>query len=106
LGVPCPNNGLGGIPATITGVNLPASVANADVKFGPQTAFVNTASSTSLSVTVPVSNASVPVCTGGNPAGTLTVVGTADVIVTDRFTGCTVTAAQAFQYLVPCTVAP
>jgi hypothetical protein len=106
-GSPCgPSNGLGGIPATITGVNLPASVANADVKFGPQTAFVDAASSTSLSVKVPVSSASVPACTGGNPAGTLTVVSTVDVIVTDRVTGCTVTAAQAFQYLVPCTVAP
>jgi hypothetical protein len=99
----CPNNGMGGGAATILGVNFPASPANVDVKFGSQTAFVNSASSTSLDVTVPTTTVGAPACEGSNTPGTYQVAATVDVTVMDRTTTCSVTAAQAFQYLLPCT---
>lgn len=103
-GAPCPNGGTGGIPGTISGVFLPASVGSADVKFGTLTAFVSAATSTSIDVTIPVTGIAAPTCTAGNLAGTLQVAATVDVTVTDRVTTCTVTAAQAFQYIMPCVV--
>lgn len=105
-GAPCvPNGGTGGGAVTISGLLLPDSVGSADVKFGTQTAFVNTASSTSLGVTAPITGTAAPTCVAPNPPGTPTVVSTVDVIVTDRVTGCSVTATGAFQYILPC-VAP
>lgn len=99
-----PTNGTGGSAVTISGVNLPASIVDADVKFGTLTAFVTSASSTSIVVTVPITSAAAPACPSGTPVGTPQVVSTVDVIVTDRASQCSVTAAQAFQYLLPCVV--
>jgi hypothetical protein len=101
-GTDCPNNGFGGGPATITGVNFPVSPANVEVKFGAQTAFVNNATSTQLDVTVPTTAQAAPACSGSNPPGTYQVAATVDVTVTDRTTTCSVTAAQAYQFLLPC----
>ena len=103
-GAPCPNGGTGGTAATISGVYLPASVGSADVKFGALTAFVGAATSTSIDITIPATGAAAPTCTGSNLAGTPQLAATVDVIVTDRVTGCTVTATQAFQYILPCVV--
>lgn len=100
----CPNNGFGGGPATILGANFPTSPADVDVKFGSQTAFVNGATESALDVTVPMTSAARPTCTTGNPDGTHQVASTVDVVVTDRVTTCSVTATQAFQYILPCTV--
>ena len=84
---------------------LPDTIASAEVKFGALTAFVDGASARRLlSVTVPLTSAAAPTCTVGNVAGTPQVVSTVDVTVTDRVTTCTVTAAQAFQYILPCVV--
>lgn len=102
----CPNNGFGGGAAQIFGANFPLSPANVDVKFGTQTAFVNASTGTTLDVTVPMTTAARPSCTPPNVEGTPQVAATVDVIVTDRVTTCTVTAAQAFQYILPCTAAP
>ncbi len=103
-GAPClPGNGFGGIPATITGSNLPEFV---EVKFGPRTAFVSSASPTQLTVTVPITTAVAPACTGGNALGTPQLAETVDVTVTDLETECEATATQAFQYLIPCTIPP
>lgn len=106
-GAPCSiNGGLGGGAATISGANFPTDPASVEVKFGPQTAFVNSASSTALGVTIPTTSAAAPTCTGTNPAGTPQVVSTVDVIVTDRTTTCSIVATQVFQYIIPCTVPP
>lgn len=105
-GAPCPNNGTGGISVAIDGVNLPGSVASASVKFASQTAFVTSASTGEIVVTAPVTSAAAPTCSGGNPAGTPQAAATVDVTVTDTITGCSVTAAQAFQYLIPCVTGP
>lgn len=105
-GLPCTGGGFGGFPATILGANFPTSPAEVDVRFGSQTAFVNSATATSLDVTVPITTATPPTCAGGNAAGTLQIVSTVDVSVTDRATTCSVVATQVFQYLLPCTVPP
>jgi hypothetical protein len=105
-GAPCPNNGTGGISVAIDGVNLPGSVASASVKFASQTAFVTSASTGEIVVTAPVTSAAAPTCSGGNPAGTPQAAATVDITVTDTITGCSVTAAQAFQYLIPCVTGP
>ena len=99
----CLNDGFGGGNATIFGGNFPTSPANVEVKFGTQTAFVNSATSDTLEVTIPMTNAARPTCDPGNPEGTHQVAATVDVTVTDRVTTCTVTATQVFQYLLPCT---
>ena len=101
-----PNAGTGGIPVNISGVNLPSSVADAEVKFGSQSALVSFASSSLITVTAPMSTAAAPSCTGGNPPGTLQTVGTVDVSVTDRTTTCSIVATGAFQQQLPCTVPP
>ena len=101
-----PNAGPGGIPVTISGVNLPSTLADAEVKFAGQSALVSSASTTVITVTAPTSSAAAPTCTGGNPPGTLQTVATVDVTVTDRSTTCSITASQAFQQQLPCTVPP
>ncbi len=100
-GAPCPNGGTGGIAVTITGINLP-TVANAQVKFGGQTAFVTSSDGSTMVVTVPPTSSAAPTCSGGNPGGTPQVASTVDVVVTDATTTCSVTASGAFQYLLPC----
>ncbi len=102
----CPGNGLGGFAGTILGANFPNSAAEVDVKFGSQTAFVNSATSTSLDITIPITTQNAPTCSGANPAGTFQVVETVDVTVTDRTTSCSVVATKVFQYILPCTVPP
>jgi hypothetical protein len=99
-----PNAGAGGGSAVISGIYLPDSIASAEVKFGTLTAFPDSASSTSLTVTIPLISAVAPTCTGANTAGTPQLVSVVDVTVLDRDTGCVVTAAQAFQYIQPCVI--
>ncbi len=105
-GLGCQGGGFGGFPGTIFGANFPSNPADVEVKFGSATAFVNAASFGQLDIVVPVTTAAPPACTGGNPVGTLQVVSTVDVTVTDRVSTCSVTATQVFQYLLPCTVPP
>jgi hypothetical protein len=97
-----------GFAATIIGVNLPRSIADADVKFGSRAATVTSASSdgTSLSVIVPVSDAAAPTCPTGTAVGTPLTSETVDVTVTSRATTCSGTFAQGFRYQQPCTVPP
>ena len=104
-GAPCPNGGTGGIPVTITGINLP-TVANAQVKFGGQTSFVTSSDGSTMVVTAPPTSSAAPTCTGGSPAGTPQAASTVDVVITDTTTTCSVTASGAFQYLIPCVTAP
>jgi hypothetical protein len=94
--------------ATITGLSLPRTIADADVKFGTRQATVTSASSdgTSLTVLIPVSEAAAPACPTGTAAGTLLTSETVDVTVTVRSTTCSDTFAQGFRYLQPCTVPP
>ncbi len=106
-GTPCtPGGGFGNLPATINGANFPLNPAEVDVKFGNQTALVNSTSFATIVVTVPTTTKAAPTCTGSNVAGTPQVVDTVDVEVTDRVTSCNVKAVGAFQYLVPCIVPP
>ncbi len=103
-GAPCdPNGGFGGGIVTISGANLPEFP---QVTFGSRTAFVNTVSSTEITLTVPITSAVAPTCTGGNPLGTPQVAETVDVKVRDLETECEATATQAFQYRIPCTIPP
>jgi hypothetical protein len=90
-----------GTVVTITGINLP-TVANAQVKFGSQTAFVSSSDGSTMVVTAPATAAAAPTCTGGNVPPALQVAATVDVTVTDATTTCTVTASGAFQYTLPC----
>ncbi|MEP6995163.1 MAG: IPT/TIG domain-containing protein [Acidobacteriota bacterium] len=89
----------------ITGSGFPSNPAQAEVKFGTKTAFVDLAASTpgSLIVTIPpgtvVEN---PPCINGNLAGTFQVVETVDITVTNRATFCSATVSQAFTYKLPC----
>jgi hypothetical protein len=98
---PCPNGGIGNIPVTITGISLPGA-ANAQVKFGTQTAFVTSSDGSTMLVTAPPTSAAAPTCTGGNTAGTPQVASTVDVVVIDATTTCQTTASGAFQYVIPC----
>jgi hypothetical protein len=93
---------VGGGQVIVTGSGFSANV---DVKFGAQTAFlVGGHTSNTITVTAPITTSAAPTCTAGNPAGTHQVVSTVDVTVTNGGTGCAVTAAQAFQYVMPCVV--
>jgi hypothetical protein len=103
-GCPTDNGGVGGGTVTIDGVNLPASTGTAQVKFGSQTAFVTSASISEIVVTAPITAQAAPACTGTNIAGTPQVAATVDVTVTDLNSNCSVTATQAFQYILPCVV--
>ncbi len=101
-----PGIGVGGTVVTISGVNLPATLAEAEVSFGSQSALVTAASPTSITAQAPTSTAAAPACTGGNPAGTPQVAATVDVKVTDRTTTCSFTISAAFQQQLPCVVPP
>jgi hypothetical protein len=109
-GSPCASSfgGFGGISAQVIGTNLPDSVGTAQVLFGTRTAFVTGAAldGSQLDVVVPVTSAQAPSCSGTNPPGTLQTVETVDVTVKDLETECESTAAQAFQYRVPCVIPP
>jgi hypothetical protein len=97
--------GTTGDVVTITGTNLPLLTQDADVKFGTQSALVDSSSPTQVVAHVPPPTQPQPGCDGANPVGTLQTVATVDVTVTDRSTTCTATLAQAFQMQLPC-VAP
>lgn len=100
-----PAVGVTGDPVTITGVNFPQTVADAEVKFGGRTAFVSSVAPGSITVTVPPGSVTTaPVCTDPDPLvdPVLQDVQTVDVTVTDRATGCTATVAQAFTYQLLC----
>jgi uncharacterized repeat protein (TIGR01451 family) len=106
-----PTTGAAGSTVTISGTNLPTTIALARVTFGPQQATVTSASAdgTSLVVTVPPPPAGTvaDVCPVGTPPGTLLPPaggGTVSVTVQNLGTGCTSNAA-AFGYLLPCGVA-
>jgi hypothetical protein len=106
-GVTCgTSKGTGGIPVAIHGSTFP-SPANAQVKFGGQAAFVNnTSTSIELDVTAPITATPPPTCGSGVTVGTPAVAATVDVTVTDLNSSCSVTATQAFQYIMPCVAAP
>ena len=96
-----------GIQLLITGSNFPTSAAGVSVTVGGRQVSVVTASSTSLTVQLPPTNAAAPTCQGADPAGTLTAAGAAqDVRVTNLSTTCAATFPGAFTYLLPCVVAP
>jgi len=104
-GLPCPNGGTGGIQVLIGGTTFPPA-SSAQVKFGSQTAFVAADSTaTTLDVTAPITAAAPPVCGTGVAVGTPAIAATVDITVTDLTSSCTVTAAQAFQYIMPCVAA-
>ena len=103
--LPAMGTGLAPTPTvvTITGSNLPISIADAEVKFGSRLATVTAASSTSLTVVVPDNGiVTPPLCPSGSPVGTPVTVQTVDVTVTNRLSTCSATAANAFQYQLPC----
>jgi hypothetical protein len=103
-----PGAGTPGTTVTITGVNFPSIQANAAVKFGTQSAFIQNGGFApgSITVTAPAGTVSAnPACTNGNTGGTLQIVSTVDVTVTDLSDNCVATAAQAFSFELPC-VAP
>ena len=98
-----PNTGAIGTVVTITGLNLPISIADAEVKFGTRLATVTAASATSLTVVAPDNGiVTPPLCPAGSPVGTPVTVQTVDVSVTNRLSTCTATATNAFQYQLPC----
>jgi hypothetical protein len=101
-----PGAGAPGTTVTITGVNFPTNQANAAVKFGAQSAFITSFAPGSIVVTAPAGTVTAnPACTNGNPGGTLQIVSTVDVTVTDLSDTCVATAAQAFSFELPC-IAP
>ncbi len=100
-----PTSGAPGAAVGISGSGLPSNAGAADVKFGGISAAVSASSLTSMSVTAPMTNLPAPTCIPPNIAGDSQSAGKVDVMVTDRDTGCTVTATQAFEYFLPC-VAP
>ncbi len=98
-----PTIGSTGDSVTITGVNFPDTVGDAEVKFGSRTAFVTSVSPGSITVTVPPGSViTPPTCVPPNVGGDLQNVETVDVTVTDRATTCTATVNQAFTYQLPC----
>lgn len=100
-----PASGAPGDPVAIAGTGLPATTGAADVKFGGVSAAVSSSTLTAISVTAPMTSLPAPVCIPPNTVGMSQSAGKVDVTVTDRDTGCTVTATQAFEYFLPC-VAP
>ncbi|MFY9550475.1 MAG: IPT/TIG domain-containing protein [Thermoanaerobaculia bacterium] len=96
--------GFAGDTVTISGANFSGSV---EVKFGTHTSpSVTVVGPGQLSVKVPPGTVTTPpACTAGNPGGTLQNVETVDVTVTNRDTGCSATATQAWTYVLGC-VAP
>jgi len=99
------SSGTTGDTVTITGTNLPLLTQDADVKFGTQSALVDSSSPTQVVAHVPAPSQPAPGCDATNPVGTLQTVATVDVTVTDRSTTCSATLTQAFQMQLPC-VAP
>jgi uncharacterized repeat protein (TIGR01451 family) len=100
-----PRTGPPGTVMTITGFNLPPSIADAFVEIGGRLATVTAASSTELTVIVPDLGLAAPLCPPGTATGTpVNVGGAVAVAVTSRFTTCTTSSASAFQPQVECVV--
>ena len=100
-----PTTGTPGTAVTITGTNLPVSVADADVRFGGRLATVSSASSTQVVAAVPDLGLAAPLCPPGSPVGTpINVGGVVPVSVTNRLSTCTATLATGFQPQVACVL--
>jgi hypothetical protein len=100
-----PSLGQGGTAVELDGQNLPTSVSNTRVLFGARVATVQSANGSVVTVTAPPGTVTTnPNCTGTNTAGTLQVVETVGVTVTNLSTSCNVVAAQSFSYELPCVV--
>jgi uncharacterized repeat protein (TIGR01451 family) len=102
-----PTSGPQGTVVTITGFNLPATIADASVTFGTRNAVVTAASPTSLTAIAPdfLGTAQPPLCPPGTATGTPVNFGAAvDVTVTNRLSTCSATFSS-FQPQVPCAQA-
>jgi hypothetical protein len=100
-----PLAGLGGVQVTISGLNLPGNVADAEVKFGSQFATVLSANPNQVVVQAPTSILPLPVCTPPDPPGTPQTVQSVSVSVRDRASSCSATSIALFQMQLNC-VAP
>ncbi|HEU5248586.1 MAG TPA: IPT/TIG domain-containing protein, partial [Thermoanaerobaculia bacterium] len=106
-----PSFGPPGTVVTLNGQNLPSRLEDASVLFENAAlgvsvpAAVSATSETQMTVTAPAQTVLAnPLCTGGNPAGTLQNAGPPFVIrVTNLVTGCSGTTS--FQYQLPCALA-
>ncbi len=99
-----PTSGPKDTVVTITGFNLPATIADASVTFGTRNAVVTAASPTSLTAIAPdfLGTAQPPLCPVGTATGTLVNFGAAvNITVTNRLTTCSATFSS-FQPQVPC----
>jgi uncharacterized repeat protein (TIGR01451 family) len=97
-----PTQGAVGTVVTVTGSNLPLTIADADVRFGTRQATVTAASATGLTVVAPDNGAAAPVCPTGTAVGTVLPVGApVGIVVANRLTGCAVTSPP-FQYQAAC----
>jgi hypothetical protein len=101
-----PLQGEGGDQVTITGTNLPRTVADAEVKFGSQLAVVISASATQIVVEAPTSLLTPPVCIPPNDQGDPQTVQSVTVTVVDRSTACSANSAALFAMQLPCVVPP
>jgi uncharacterized repeat protein (TIGR01451 family) len=99
-----PRFGPPGTVLTITGFNLPISIADAQVEIGGRIATVSAASSTELTVVVPDLGLTPPLCPPGTASGTPTNVGSAvTVTVTNRLSTCSATF-PGFQPQLGCVI--
>ena len=99
-----PRSGPPGTVLTITGFNLPISIADAQVEIGGRIATVSAASSTQLTVVVPDLGLTPPLCPPGTAAGTPINVGSAvAVTVTNRLSTCSATF-PGFQPQLGCAI--
>jgi hypothetical protein len=100
-----PQLGQAGDLIELDGTNLPTSVVNTQVLFNSRAGIVQSANGTVITVTAPPGTVTTnPTCTGTNPAGTLQVVETVPISVTNIATTCNVVAAQSFSYELPCVI--
>jgi uncharacterized repeat protein (TIGR01451 family) len=96
-----PAQGVVGTVVTITGSNLPLTIADADVRFGSRQATVTASSATSVTAQAPDNGLPAPVCPTGAPVGTLVDVGGPVLVrVQSRLSGCF--ATSPFQYQAAC----
>jgi uncharacterized repeat protein (TIGR01451 family) len=99
-----PRTGPPGTVLTITGSNLPITIADAQVEIGGRIATVSAASSTQLTVVVPDLGLAPPLCPPGTASGTpINVGGAVNVVVTNRLSTCAATF-PGFQPQVGCVI--
>lgn len=100
-----PREGLAGTILTITGFNLPITIADAQVEIGGRVAVVSAASASELTVTVPDLGLAAPLCPPGDPVDTPIDVGSpVSIVVTNRLSTCSATF-PGFQPQVRCVLA-